>query len=303
MPKLRPAAAGPALVLGLAALAAACSTPARSAPAAASSPPAPAPTSASPSSTPSPRPTPPPPPPARVALSALRLPDGSVVTLAVFTGGVTYALHAGSGDPGPPISSELRGGPAISPAERPHLLAAFNGGFKLSAGVGGYYQEGHLVTRLQPGLASLVIYRSGQASVGIWGDGVPAHGQPVYSVMQNLPPLVAGGRVTPGAADWQAWGATLGGGEFVARSALGENRSGQLMFAASMSTSPADLAAAMVRLGCVTAMELDINPEWVQLDVAAQPGGPLRTAVPGQGRPADQYLTGWTRPFVAVLAG
>jgi hypothetical protein len=49
-------------------------------------------------------------------------------------------------------------------------------------------------------------------------------------------------------------------------------------------------------------MELDINPEWVQLDVAGSPGGPLRAAIPGQHRPAGQYLTGWTRDFIAVLA-
>ncbi len=47
-------------------------------------------------------------------------------------------------------------------AERKRLLAAFNGGFKLSAGVGGYEQEGHLASALGRGLASLVIDRSGQ---------------------------------------------------------------------------------------------------------------------------------------------
>ena len=49
-------------------------------------------------------------------------------------------------------------------------------------------------------------------------------------------------------------------------------------------------------------MELDINPEWVQLDAAARPGGPLSAGVPGQHRPATQYLTGWTRDFIAVQA-
>jgi hypothetical protein len=49
-------------------------------------------------------------------------------------------------------------------------------------------------------------------------------------------------------------------------------------------------------------MELDINQEWVQLDTAARPGGPLTASVPGQVRPASQYLTGWTRDFFTVLA-
>ena len=35
-------------------------------------------------------------------------------------------------------------------------------------------------------------------------------------------------------------------------------------------------------------MELDIDPEWVQLDVAHRPG--------------DQYLVGWSRDFFTVVA-
>jgi hypothetical protein len=69
-----------------------------------------------------------------------------------------------------------------------------------------------------------------------------------------------------------------------------------------MSASPADLAVAMTRDGVRVAMELDINPEWVQLDVASRPGGPLRAALHGQNRPANQFLLGWARDFIAVLA-
>ena len=119
---------------------------------------------------------------------------------------------------------------------------------------------------------------------------------------QNLQPLVEHGRPTPAAADWGLWGATLGGGEYVARSALGQDASGDLMYAASMSTTPADLAQALASSGALVAMELDINPEWVQLDVASRPGGPLRAALHGQNRPADQFLLGWARDFIAVLA-
>jgi hypothetical protein len=68
-----------------------------------------------------------------------------------------------------------------------------------------------------------------------------------------------------------------------------------------MSASPADLAVALARAGARVAMELDINPEWVQLDVARRPGGPLRAAIGGQNRPANQFLVGWARDFVAVL--
>jgi hypothetical protein len=222
------------------------------------------------------------------------------VTVATFLGPVRYVLHAGSGDPGP--VAELRAGPAVTGAERMRLLAAFNGGFKLGVGVGGYMQEGHVISPLRPGYASLVIDRSGRARIGVWGRGVPVPGEAVYSVRQNLPPLVLDGRATAASADWSLWGATLGGGAYVARSAVGQDAAGDLLFAASMSAVPADLASVLASHGARIAMELDINPEWVQLDVARRPGGALTAEIPGQSRPADQYLVGWTRDFVAVVA-
>jgi len=242
------------------------------------------------------------PPTPRVTVTRTRTADGSLVTLATFSGPVRYVLHNGSGDPGAAAAGLVRAGPAITGAERSLLLAAFNGGFKLSAGAGGYEQEGHVISPLLRGLASLVIDRSGQARIGIWGHGVPAPGEAVYSVRQNLAPLVLHGRPTAAAADWGLWGATLGGGEYVARSALGQDGAGDLIYAGSMSATPADLAVALARHGALIAMELDINPEWVQLDVAGRPGGPLRAAVPGQDRPAGQYLDGWVRDFIAVEA-
>ena len=84
---------------------------------------------------------------------------------------------------------------------------------------------------------------------------------------------------------------------------MGIDARGNILYAGSMSALPSDLARALVSAGAVTAMELDINPEWVQADTAPSPGGPLSAAVPDQHRPADQYLSGWTRDYVTVLAG
>ena len=77
------------------------------------------------------------------------------------------------------------------------------------------------------------------------------------------------GRPTAASADWGLWGATLGGGAYVARSAVGQDAAGDFIFAASMSAVPADLASVLASHGARIAMELDINPEWVQLDAAA----------------------------------
>jgi hypothetical protein len=276
----------------------ACSAPAPAATAPARSS-APATARAAVTTPPTPTPTPTP-TPAAVTVTTVRMKDGSKVTVATFSGPVTYVLHDGSEDPGL-AAGRVKAGPAVRGAERRRLLAAFNGGFKLSAGAGGYEQEGHLAAALRRGLTSLVIDRSGRARIGVWGHGVPAPGEAVYSVRQNLAPLVLNGKPTSAAAEWSMWGSTLGGGEFVARSALGQNTAGDLEYAASMSASPADLAVALARAGARVAMELDINPEWVQLDVARRPGGPLRAAIRGQSRPANQFLEGWARDFIAVL--
>jgi hypothetical protein len=242
----------------------------------------------------------PPASPARITYSQVKTADGSVITIATFHGDVQFVLHNGSDDPGKLITG-VQAGPKIGKAERGRLLAAFNGGFKMAARDGGYEQEGRVAKPVRRGLASLVIDASGQARIGVWGQGVPVAGESVYSVRQNLWLLLANGKPTPESALWWRWGGTLGHLESVARSALGENAAGELMYAASMSTTPADLAQALAKAGARTGMELDINPEWVQMDAASKPGGPLVAQVPGQHRPADQYLTGWTRDFVTVL--
>lgn len=238
----------------------------------------------------------------KAVVSHFRAADGKVVTLARFRGAVRYRLHSGSQDPGRAALSVVHAGPSIGGRERRRLLAAFNGGFLLSAGAGGYEQEGHIISPLRRGLASMVIDRSGTASVGVWGSGLPLPHEAVFSVRQNLRLLVRHGHASRAAAGWTAWGSTIGGGKYVARSALGENAAGDLIYAGAMSATPADLAAALVHAGARTAMELDINPEWVQLDVAPRPGHGLRAVIPGQVRPADQYLVGWTRDFITVLA-
>jgi hypothetical protein len=236
-----------------------------------------------------------------VTVATVTTADRSKITVATFHGPVQYVLHNGSYEPGRQAGHVLEG-PKITYPERTRLIAAFNGGFELKSHAGGYEQEGHVAWPLKAGLASLVIDQAGHARIGVWGQGVPVPGQPAYSVRQNLWLLVSDGQPTAQSARWWRWGGTVGNQEYVARSALGQDAAGNLIYAAGMSTTPADLAQALSESGARVAMELDINPEWVQLDAAAVPGGLLRADIPGQHRPATQYLTGWTRDFIAVLA-
>jgi hypothetical protein len=230
--------------------------------------------------------------------------SGGVVTLFRFRSGqVRFALHAGSTDP-PGVAPQVGpdSGAAIGPHEAPVLLAAFNGGFKANAGTGGFQLGSQVFIPLRVGIASMVIDTDGSARVGVWGQDLPTPGEQVWSVRQNLRPLVSGGQPSPSVSAIGAWGATLGGGAVVARSALGEDGAGNLIYAGGMHAVPGDLASALTAVGTLTAMELDINPMWVQLAVAAAPGAPLAAGVPGQNRPASQYQVGWTRDFFTVSA-
>lgn len=230
--------------------------------------------------------------------------DGAQVTVFRFRNGrVHYDLHAGSQDP--PVGSATLGpnsGSTIGSQEAPILLAAFNGGFQTSTGSGGMEINGQVLTPLQNGMASFVIDADSAVHIGIWGANVPFSGEQVSSVRQNLPPLVASGQPSPNAGDPGQWGATLGGGAAVARSALGQDSQGSILYVGSMSALPIDMANALVNAGAQVGMELDINPAWVQCDYATTIGAPLQAGVPGQNRPAEQYQQGWTRDFVTVLA-
>ena len=232
-------------------------------------------------------------------------PTGHVVTVFRFRAGHTrFGLHVGRMDPPQGAANvATNSGPSIGPNEAPVLLAAFNGGFEVSSGAGGFQLNGQVLVPLQAGRASLVIDSDGTAHLGIWGVTLPTPGEQVASVRQNLAPLITGGQPASNVANIAAWGATLGGGAAVARSSLAEDGAGNLLYAASMDALPVDLANALISAGALTGMELDINPEWVQLASATTPGGTLAPGVPGQNRPGDQYQIGWSRDFVTVLAG
>ncbi len=239
-----------------------------------------------------------------VEAQTVTVPSGRTVTvLRLDAGSVVFDLHIGSSDP-PADLAALRAdrGPALAADETGVLVAAFNGGFKMNAHQGGVEVDGQAVAPLVAGEASFVIDANGTAHVGVWGRDLPAAGEQVESVRQNQPPLIDHGTITPASSVPGAWGATVGGTELVPRSAAGEDARGDILYAAGIALLPGDLADALHTAGAVEAMQLDINPEWVQAVTAAAPGAPLQTAVPGQHRPAGQYLAGWTRDFFAVMA-
>ena len=216
---------------------------------------------------------------------------------------VHLTLHAGSSDGG---VSGWTYGDKITPREIHLLVAAFNGGFKLTYRDVGFSSGGHVAVPLKAGLASIVTYTDGTTDIGAWRAGVPSASKTVFSVLQNQRLLVDRGVAAASVSNCliACWGETIGSRTFVARSGLGINASGQLVWAAGEQLSPAGLAAALIGAGAVRAIELDINPAWVAGYLYVHhTGGPSPVrVVPGQLGIAGELLEPYSRDFLAVVA-
>jgi len=216
-------------------------------------------------------------------------------------------LYSGSYIPG---GGPWRDSAPVSSASAQSLVVAFNSGFRLKDADGGYYAEGRTVYPLRKGAASLVIYDDGTATVGAWGRDVTSTAG-VASVRQNLDLLVDGGHPVPGlnANDTSKWGFTLGNAVYVWRSGVGVTADGALVYVGGPGLNITTLADVLVRAGAVRAMELDINPAWVNLATYA-PAPPDTFAAGVNGTPlipqmsggASRYFGPWERDFVTMSA-
>jgi hypothetical protein len=212
-------------------------------------------------------------------------------------------LHSGTTDAG---ATGWRFGASVRAAERGRLVAAFNGGFRLSVGAGGFMSYGRVAVGLRDGLGSIVTYADATTDVGAWHQEVPAPGRTAVSVRQNLPLLIDHGRAASNVGCRSCWGATLGGVDDPARSALGVTAAGQLVWAGGEHLTVSQLASALVAVGVVRGVELDINPEWVAGYLFGHPTGRGRLSVvpivPGQNGIPGQFLAPWSRDFFTVVA-
>jgi len=173
-----------------------------------------------------------------------------------------FGLRPGTEDPGPgrwgvPMD--------LPPGARTGLVATFNSGFRIYAAGGGFYLHGHYDGNLVKGAASEVFYKNGRMSIGRWGSGGLQMGPGIAAVRQNLKPIVEHGQV-PASVDQNVlstWGATLGGGYNVWRSGVGITKDHRIIYVYGDALTVRTLADLLKRAGCVTAMELDINPDWM----------------------------------------
>jgi hypothetical protein len=217
------------------------------------------------------------------------------------TARLRFALYSGAGQPSGTWSTQG----VVAAALWPTLVAGFNSGFQLGVSRGGWFLDGRAAVPLRNGAASFVVLNDGRATVAMWGRDA-ALTPDVVAVRQNLDLLVDGGQP---AADVESniignWGATLGGGTRVWRSAVGVDAAGHLLFAGGPALDPATLAGAIIAAGAIRAMELDINPAWVVfISYANGPAGPVGTRLlPSMNFSSDHFLHPYFRDFFAVFA-
>jgi hypothetical protein len=216
---------------------------------------------------------------------------------------VELRLHSGTVDAG---AARWRYGPAIAGLERRRLIAAFNGGFKLDTGAGGFESYGRVGYPLSAGLGSIVTYADGSTDLGAWHQAFPAAGKRVASVRQNLHLLIDGGHAAADVGCLLCWGATLGSVVDPARSALGITADRRLVWVGGENLTAPSLAQVLLGAHVVRAVELDINPEWVAGYLYGHRGGdgPLApvSVVPGQPGVPGQFLAPYSRDFFTVVA-
>jgi len=221
--------------------------------------------------------------------------------------------HIGSGDP-PVRAGEVPvdAGPAIFwPSEGlAGVVAVFNGGFKKAGGGGGSAVDGVTLEPFVRGYMTVAINAAGQWSMGVWGSaGFPAPGFGAVALRQNLPPLVLHGQLTPAAksSNWLQWGSPLHNVPLVARTGLGVDARGNLIYVATMTgVSATQVGQALIGAGAVSGMELDMNPYWPIMGASFAPlhasGGAFPVQLPFAEHNPSIYATGWERDFFVAMA-
>jgi hypothetical protein len=225
----------------------------------------------------------------------------SIVAYAAWfrTSSTGLGLYPGYEGPGP--STLPRGPEEVPPPGRSRLLATFNSGFYEKDESAGFYVNHTLYYPMVDGEATVVRYSDGRVDIIKWTGG-PRPSADIVMARQNLPLLVNNSRATPLAANNADWGITLNGVPAVWRSALGIDTNGNLVYVAAPAQTSISLAALMVRLHVVRAMQLDINPAWPILVTYAGAGasGPsLFVANPNQ--IASRFLVPSTKDFFALF--
>ena len=226
---------------------------------------------------------------------------GSVVaTMATYDPNkVRAGLFNGSEIPG---GKGWRNSSKIKTTAEKSLIASFNGGFRFEHEPGGYVTEGKTVRKLRKGYATFGIRADGTSTIGVWGKDMTNDGT-WTSLRQNLPPLLADGKVVYHTYDKVDWGKDFDNKVYNFRSAACVRTDGLMMFIAVGKVNIAMLADTLLVAGCSTAMQLDINGTWPYFAVYDNFGKTNRNGKTIDKRMGDpnRHLNGSTKDFIALF--
>jgi hypothetical protein len=168
--------------------------------------------------------------------------------------------------------------PGVIPEEhRSRVLAAFNGGFKTEHGQYGMFTDGTLLVKPKPSVCAVAAYRDGTMRVASW-DKLAAGAADMVFWRETPVCMYEDDQLHWRLADpslARKWGATLDGETVIRRSAIGIDRTGQILFVSiSNNTTARVIADGMHHAGAVTVAQLDVNysyPKFVTFENQKKP--------------------------------
>ncbi len=217
-----------------------------------------------------------------------RFPNAIAHMLALNMKYISAELHLGSAEPYRKENSS-----AVADSKLQQILAVTNALWQTKhAGKGGIIFRGEILKKMEPGVATIVVYKNGSVNILEWNDSLPVtdiqdarqlkhlivnegkvvtsimkRGQPISaeiglgSLLNEDRPTVAAPSLSPEEKPSQQLNFTSGDLWYLAnRSAFGIRPDGNLVFAIGHHISTADLAKALALAGCVRALHGDANP-------------------------------------------
>lgn len=192
------------------------------------------------------------------------------------------------------------------------LLAAFNGGFQTRHGNYGAMYDSVVLVPPRPDIATLALYQDGSVAIMPW-DVKLNDTKEVKSWRQNAAILVHNNEINPDSTNKNKlldnWGGNVNdvvGAEVVTwRSGVGLSPNKKLLYyAAGPSLTVHTLATVFKAVGAKDAMQLDINPYWVQFVSISNVNNQLKTnpLLPEMSGYLDRYIGSYTGDYFYMVS-
>ncbi|HPY19895.1 MAG TPA: phosphodiester glycosidase family protein, partial [Polyangiaceae bacterium] len=149
----------------------------------------------------------------------------------------------------------------VPEAQRPSLIAAFNGGFQTIHGGYAMMVDGHRIGEPRADACTVGLYRDGTIRIRSWPD-LEAETDRMTAYRQTPRCLVENGQRHPELENRYntSWGAVVDGGTVIRRSALGVSKDGNVLyFGMGDSLTARSLADGLKAAGAHDVAQLDVN--------------------------------------------